>query len=114
MISSVLLCGFDQGPIHIPWTIHKSKLLFQTTVRNLEEIKAKIDNSETATDTNGEEGVLNIVHPIVNPDIKPDFEATSNLDKIHKRVVEFFPTVELFKDVSDDDDVISNEQIYYI
>ena len=32
MISSVLLCGFDQGPIHIPWTIHKSKLLFQTTV----------------------------------------------------------------------------------
>ena len=32
MISSVLLCGFDQGHIHIPWTIHKSKLLFQTTV----------------------------------------------------------------------------------
>ena len=32
MISSVLLCGFDQGPIHIPWTIHKSKPLFQTTV----------------------------------------------------------------------------------
>ena len=32
LISSVLLCGFDQGPIHIPWTIHKSKLLFQTTV----------------------------------------------------------------------------------
>ena len=32
MISSVLLCGFDQGPIHIPWIIPKSKPLFQTTV----------------------------------------------------------------------------------
>ena len=32
MISSVLLCGFDKEPIHIFWTIHKSKLLFQTTV----------------------------------------------------------------------------------
>ena len=80
--------------------------------RNLEEIKAEINNCETATDTNGEEGILNIVHPIVNPDIQPDFEETSNLDKIHKRVVEFFPTVELFKDVSDDNDVISKEQIY--
>ena len=32
MNSSCSMGTFDQGPSHIPWTIHKSNLYFQTTV----------------------------------------------------------------------------------
>ena len=40
-----------------------------------------------------------------------DFQKASNLDKIHDRMMDIFPKIRFFKDVSNED-IVSKEEIY--
>ena len=40
-----------------------------------------------------------------------DFQKASNLDKIHERMMDIFPKIKFFKDVSNED-IVSREEIY--
>ena len=40
-----------------------------------------------------------------------DFQKASNLDKIHDRMMDIFPKIRFFKDVSNED-IVSREEIY--
>ena len=42
--------------------------------------------------------------------LNSEYEDTSKLDKIHQKITKFFPTVNLFKDITNDD-IISKEEI---
>ena len=61
MNSSCPMGAFDQGPSHIPWTIHKSNLSTETTVNS---ISSDIHNKQKLKVGPRQHGVLGSQEPI--------------------------------------------------
>ena len=83
----------------------------EVELTNIENSKVVIELCENIQYTKKEEGVFDTSH--FKLDINSKLKMTSNLDKIHQKIIKLFPTVNLFKDVTNDSFMeISQEEIY--
>ena len=85
----------------------------ETSMGNLKPFKERngIYDCEKIQHTNAEQKVFDSSN--LKLDIDSEHKKASNLDKIHQKIIEIFPTVNLFKDINNDNFMeISKEEIY--